>query len=502
METEVQEGQVKAEELALPTTREEVEARMDSDPDFRSKILTDNDFANQVEANVASGAPQGIPSPVPQGSGDDQVVVAPQGPAAGGAAEDEKVAIMVGDERVFVSKAAIDYYKAGGRTAGESLVEALKGIKEKDNTIDFYKNRARTSENDSVSLKTQLEEYKRNQAAGKRTAAPKPADFQFGPDEQIEDVDASILEELLKGDEFDDPLMDSTKRKALISTVQKLAKNNAALSSQMKKIGTTTSQFLSAEEQRKRESLQKDIVDSRKQKEFREIDELVSSAPELKLSKPFKELDLDIHEFMRDVGRVAGAGENFMDAVRLYYSETPEGQQLRERCEAIAVRPPEEIDKHAAIMRVRAERKAEIDRLRNWAAGVKGVKPEELPEHEIPDLPDSISYRSLYLAKRPPQADIQKEIVQAKIEARREFGTGQGSAAGAAEVPANLPPSDIRVQNVDLEKMSALLEKPTEKYDASEAELVFRYYMKEQIPPAASLVARLRQHGIDPSTLV
>jgi hypothetical protein len=491
------------EDRALPTNPDELKAFMPQTlgemqsfidtPVGRDLYLKDPDkYENSVleaEKNAAD-SPQGKqPADLQPGN---QPPAAPQAPAGGEPAapsqptETGEVIKLTaeGGEVLEIPKDMLGTY-IKGRGVGEGLMEALKGLGEKDKVIDFFKNKDLENQNQMGSLKARIAQYVANNPQPAASPAA-PAGAEVVEDVEVPTIDMTAIKNFA---EDPDSILDSENRKALLDSVMQLAD---AQNKTVQLIKNRDQKAAQQSQQATAEQLRKDA----RINEFREIDTMVNSHPELKLSKPFAELDNDIHNWMRQVHYLNTGSSTWdqkaLDSVRTYYADTPEGEALRSKCAAANQSPPEDIEKHSTIMHVRSLRNAAINKMRNDLAVKTGREPETIEDHELPSLP--FTYSDFYDRERQSNPSVMDEMLKQRIEGVKAV-TSQAGIAGS-DVAAEIPPEQggaptITLENVSVEQMSKLLNTDHKKYSEEEAGLVYDWYAASQIPMPAGLKQRV-----------
>lgn len=185
-------------------------------------------------------------------------------------------------------------------------------------------------------------------------------------------------------------------------------------------------------------------------REFDEIEDLQRAVPAVRTKISYKNLDTQVANFQSGVAAAAGlnpqSGADMVKAANTYFSQTPEGEQLRALCEVRGVKPPEEIEKWSEIMKIRKVRNANIaDRAREIESEIlketgKQVKREL---YQIKPIKGN-TYLDLYKSANP--IDVNKIALEAKVEghqeaARRASAQSQGYVPEPGPDTGTQPPS-------------------------------------------------------------
>lgn len=475
-----QDAQVEGGEVEkLPTTLEELQAFIDND-ETRVLYLQDPErYEKHVqEAELNAGlVPQGQESPqgapesqeTPQGQPVPQSAAQPQTPTQ----KTVKVTIN-GDETIEIDPSMLGTYITG-RTPGQGLVEALKGLKAKDETIEYLKRLGTESGQQVSGLKAQLDAARREKLDALK---PKPVvDV-----EEVQEIDLSKLKNLI---EDPDSILDSDARSEMLNTLGQLAQGYNQIRRQQ-------SEVLTAAQRRELQDKESVAVNRDRAVEFKQIEELQSFEPALKTSKPFAELDADVHNWIMRISYLDNGNTEYngkaLESARKYFEQTPEGERLRNLAQTGNALPPDEIDKHSAIMHIRQMRSQYKDQFRNNIAASRGIDPGEIKEYELPELP--FSYTDFYVKERRVNGDFAKELLAAKVEGIKT-ATAAASMPTAHEVPADYTAQPLNLANLNEKQLSQLIAKDSMQYSDEEARIVEEYYNAVQIPISGKLAERL-----------
>lgn len=287
-------------------------------------------------APSSSAAAQPQPGQAPAGGGQ---------PAAGAAQPQQEQA----DELVElkIPKKLLGTYLTG-RTDNDGVIEALKGKLEADKTLKEWGQERLNLRSETATLRQQLLDA----TIGRKTAEaqPKAAPSQPFQKIEVEEVDFSALEnaDLFNPDSHDTIKAGIKKAAAAYNAIkQAIATTQAAATAQpspeVKPFNPDADPEVVAQRQQiEYEQQQRDII---------EVDATVSQIPQLRMSKPFRDVDLEVSAFYDKLKAASGIPGDRMEAVKFYYGSTPESKVFRDRCVANGLVPPADIDKHAVAVR-------------------------------------------------------------------------------------------------------------------------------------------------------
>lgn len=155
-------------------------------------------------------------------------------------------------------------------------------------------------------------------------------------------------------------------------------------------------------------------------RELDEISDLQRAIPALRTTIKFSELDNQVTAFQSGIAAAAGMNPNSVDdmlkATRTYYSQTAEGEQLREMCKVRGVNPPKEIDKWSEVMKFRKVRNANIaDRAREIEDEIFHSTGQKVSKqlHQIKPIAGN-TYLDLYQKANP--IDVNKIALEATVK--------------------------------------------------------------------------------------
>jgi len=452
-----------------PMTRNQLSARIDADSKFAEAYLADPAKYNAMVVKAPATADV-APTPAPAQPGTQSPAAAPGTQTPPPAQSVEEVEIRARIPRDLLGSYAVN------RSESEAVVEALKGIREKDTLIAYLRQRNEESTGERLNLKRELERFKAQPPANPPQRAesvqPRP-DSKAAPIPSADDFDPESIPE-------DEAIFDPENTKKLVRGVKSLARQNKELTAQVQAAKDGTQRILSESERVASEQTARAAVERSLNDEFQQIADLQSDVPELKTSKPFRMVDQEVAQFIRDVGHVAGTGggdynEAALAATRRFFDDkTPEGDALRKRCSDAGVKPPEEYVKHGEIIRVRAER----NKYRSRVVEQLRAKGKEISESDV-DAP--FTYTQVYHSLRSP--DVSRQLTAARVDgAQAAARASQATQTAAREIPPDAGSPAIDFATVKKSTISALLDKKTELLTPAEKALLTQYYASRKIP--------------------
>jgi hypothetical protein len=441
----------------------EFQAKLDTDSEFRTNYLKDP--AAYEEKIIAEDSVTDSANPQGQQGPQSTSPNATNNPEA-----EDNIKVQINGESVDVPKNLFGYYLSTGKTPAQALVEALKGIREKDTTIQFLRQKEADNTNQTTGLKRSLEEYKKNQAqqAEPSAVAKKPEDIEI----DVAGIDAITAD--------DDALFDPENRKKLAVSLKALVSGIHTLNQKVAqtdlKATSIQSKAIQEDIERKSALAQQDSIN----REFQEIEELFTVEPKLKPAVKFAELDGQVHQFMRDVGYISGTGGEWNDAtlnaVRTYYAQTPEGEALRTACEQKGIRPPEDINKHTAVMKLRAVKNTYRDKIKDQMEKVAG---RQLQSHEV-EIP--FTYSDFYLQEKARGTDVAQIVLQAVVRNHEVAGRAANPANMATEIPPEKSAGPISLEAFSEKDLQKLFLKDSSAYTAEEASIYKQWCDANQVP--------------------
>jgi hypothetical protein len=404
----------------IEMTESEASARLDTDPLFADKLQ--------------SGQVRIIEKP---GDSQNPNAATPQGTAAAEPKSDDEIEIPA----FKVKKDLLGTY-INGRTPQEAMIELLKGVPEKDRTIDFLKQSSGVG-----SLKKALEQFKTDPI---RPAIVAPPEIDLGGDT---DFDLSGLS--------GDNLFESENASKIIDVARGLLAKNKKLELALKK--TNEHQRLAADQVAESAAAEGEVRLSKAATTIRHqmIESLAELDPSLKLTKPWALVDNEVDQFYDSVAKIAGVTDPNARGIALqtfFEDNGPQGDLLRAKVAEAKIAKPVDLERHQQIMSLDREReqyrRSIMDEMRE--AGVTNMNAWKL-EDKIP------SYQHILATKRITMKQPNNDA--ALLDALRK-GAHASSAGSSRVVAAEPPVSGSGVQNgVDLneDQMSQLLEMhPTE----------------------------------------
>lgn len=400
----------------------------------------------------------------------------PQGAAAGSSVD---VSSLADDAEIEVSvkipKNLFGTYLKN-RTPDQAVIEALKGNREKDATINVLRDQHSTTHEENISLRSKV------RAAMEQMTQSSSAQ----PPQEV--ISAAAMD--VGAIDFLDP-----------EDQEKFTKNSKVLVEFVKKAQTAQP---NVELQAK---TKEELAKLERSTEFAEIRQLQVTDPSLSTSVDFETLDRSVSSFYEGLKMVSRL-PSVEDAWALY-NDPVKGEQLRSQCVASGVVMPAEINQHLKIMHARSQILKEIDTERKSKAEEMTQALRNMGKNETIDVSavPRPSYASIW--KRvsagnqpavvvappvvPPAAAPQAMInpaLQQQIEARREQSTQQtvplvppgaaGPVADARDIPRPL-----------FEEINDRFVKNPSALTKDEAQLLARVYEWQQVPMPAELKRRL-----------
>lgn len=356
---------------------------------------------------------------------------------------------------------------ATGREADAAVLEALKGNKEKDKTINFLKDEKLPSlerelqeaRQSAQSLKKQIEEFEKKKAETQthkaEVAAKLPEMPEFGDD--------------------DDLITDPKAQQKLLKAVKGMKDFRAYAEGLERQIAETKAAL---------ESVKTESVSTRQlQDEFSELDRTIQQNQDLLgKARGFKAMQDDYIQFMDNLRTVSGImaplmdekgafSKEVQDQFTLFHSDTEDGKALKAKCAERNVALPDDFEaltKAYAIRQIRTS---------HFEAGPDGN-------------PVPISYAKaakLYAIDNPPKAKPaaeaetkteepeKKQVTMSDIEKKQKAAA---ALAATKDLPADSGAVDI--DNYPTAKFLALLEKPRAQWTDFDINLFKRVAMAKQ----------------------
>jgi hypothetical protein len=463
------EGQIEAADAQTGYTLGEMQQRINTDAAFRDAYLQNpEEYESRIVPTPAESS-QETPSLTPQGE-QETSTDAHQVPVSTGA--DEEIEITTRIPRALLGTYAVN------RAPNEALLEALKGLGEKDRVIEFLKQKAPEA---GDGLKRKLELFRAEQAQVRRLSIPD--EIELGDDSPIS------LDDIPS----DETLYDPENAGKLLSAMKKLAQQNQNLRDAVKKSTEGARKALVNKQEAELHKRETELVDDLRAAEVQQIAELQKIDPALSTPIPFPELDLAVDSFYKRIAVEAGVDptspQAISGAVSRYYGAGPEAEALRQRCSAKAVVPPEGIETHGAIMRLYSAREAHKNRVRS---SLKEKFGREVKDYEIVDMVPS--YGELYAREVISGGGLAALQARARAEGARQVAAAAPDPTRVArEVPPNRGTPNLTLDAVRPEDLIKLLNMPTSTYSLEQALLVKQYYDSEQVPAPESVLNRITQ---------
>lgn len=444
---------------------DEFKGKLDSDREFRDKYLSylsdpsSNEEFNRIHEIYSADfegrtPPQEEKSENPQGETPPKQTPQEDGNQEdGGTVEDEILEIKV-------KKSLLGTYLKN-RTTEDAIVEALKGKQQADSYIESQRGRIEELTAQTMDLRKQLMDalQKEPQAQAVKEIASQGNEIEeVDYEKEIDELDPYDPESLNKMKDFLKKALKNPKQEKVPEDGEQSPEGNPLVTEHEKEM--------------------KKILF---QKELDEIQNLQMQVPELSLPVPFMEMDKQVLDFYKAIGAVSGDSINFMKAVKTYYSNTPQAQQLQEMCTQRGIVPPDGIDRYQKIMTLNGLRKRDRNALREaWAKG-NGKDVNEVREWEVPETPNTSLVD--YYRREYPQ-DIRQVKMQAVIEGHK---SAQRAAAESRnhvpEIPSNVGnPPQVDVSQISAAQAEQLINMPTERMTREQAQVVLKLYEANGVP--------------------
>jgi hypothetical protein len=446
-----------------------------------------NDLLNHPEKQ---SAPQGAETQKP-----NMPEISPQQPVI------EEVELT----NVKIPKDLFGTYLSNGRSAADAVMEALKGNREKDETINNFRVRNDNTLNDTLALRKELIRAQQEKADAQILAESLKQKIQEAeslkfPMQEIENVDFDLLNDVDPFDPASHPKIEKAKNELeRLKKVLKTSKQPKQGDQQQKpQVGTDPSQppastqaKIDPEVQKQREALIRTADD----KEFFDIEALQAAVPELRTPIPFAVLDKAIANFHNSIASAGGG--NLGQAHQLYFSATPEGDQFRAQCKARGVEVPQGYETHQFIVgKIRPQRLKNIDNYRNV---IKSKTGKDLEPWEVLDAP-GISYVELYRNITPyqPQASASQTSPSQKLQeviARHMVPAPKQNTV--PEIPPSMGgPPMISIGDTPAQVVIDLIAKLNQTPKAitkEEAKKLFDIYEYRNVPPPKIVLDKLKE---------
>lgn len=343
------------------------------------------------------------------------------------------------------------------RTPVEALLLKLDAHDHAERTIVDLKERNNGLSSQTLKLREQLIESKKQPPKVETKEEIKPDEFDFNRDE-IDLYDPDQQEKFLSNHE---------------KLLQKLKEGNKP--PEVKQ--TEPKKELSSDEQDLLIQLENNSI----QMEFDEINDLQRVVPELRFSdgSTFQQKDQQLLAFRQKVASVVGVTDH-VKAHQRFLSDP----QTRQLCEARGIVEPPELEKWNAIVRVRKERNKNMNEYAQ-RIGKKSV--------EIPNFIGN-TYLDLY-NKTAPKSGFDKEKLNTQIKAREQVEKKKDESRYVSEPPPNASqPSNIDIGQINEHDVMNILEryqhKGTESISSDEARVLLQYVKIQGAPEPLDLLQK------------
>jgi hypothetical protein len=97
------------------------------------------------------------------------------------------------------------------------------------------------------------------------------------------------------------------------------------------------------------------------QRDIFEIDSTASQIPQLKMSKPFEIVDVEVGQFYDRLKLASGIPGDRLESAKLFFGNSQDSKIFRDRCIAQGIVPPVDYDKHQIAYRAYNNRKKDIE---------------------------------------------------------------------------------------------------------------------------------------------
>lgn len=234
------------------------------------------------------------------------------------------------------------------RSPEEALLLKLDAHDHAERTIVDLKERNNGLSSQTMKLREQLIESRKQPSKTEQKEEIEPDDFDFDRDEA--------------------DLYDPDQQEKFLSNYEKMLKRLTEGKTQPDVKSDQKGETLNPDEQELYKQLEKNSI----QREFDEINDLQRSVPELQFSdgSTFQQKDRQLLEFRQKVANVLGVTSNIN--AHEQYNSNP---KIRQLCEARGITEPPELDKWAEIVKVRQQRNHNLN---NYAQQI-GKKSIEIP---------------------------------------------------------------------------------------------------------------------------
>jgi len=340
------------------------------------------------------------------------------------------------------------------READAAILEALKGNKEKDKTIDFFKNEKLPT------VERELQEARTVAAGLKKQIAEYEAKKMELSVKKVEKTNFSDFPEF----KDDESILDDETGPKILKALKNLKEYQTHISGLESKIEALEGSITTAAKARERDAAS-EAANRQLQEEFQEIDRVVETHAEaLGKARSFKSMQDDYVGFMDNLKSISGidgplfdeAGafrKEVQDRYRIYHEESDSGKALREICKAKGIGLPQDFDVLSRIYAIRGIRNNHFER---------GSDGNPVP----------ISYDKairLYQSENPEKklavSDSTRQMSEIEKRARAAENLNKTS-----ELPAE-GGAVVDIENYPREKFMAQMKKPVDEWTDFEVNL-------------------------------
>ena len=390
-----------------------------------------------------------------------------------------------------------------GRSKADGVVAALEGNVQKDTFIGTLREQTQTDSNTITTLRAQLAEAKAKKA--EVTPPPPPVEEET----EVSPIDMSEIDALVSEDAEHPLFVNQEGGKKVVGLFKQLAERNQDLSKKVDTIGKTAKKKLTDDDTIKEEDRRKGIISKRIADDCVQIDAMATDPrfPELKLSKPFAQVDKDVLKFQYDIGTATKTLRDgkrttvTLDFVKQYlHDATPAGDEFRKKCTEAGVKPPADLKKHTVFMQVRGIRKRDQNKMKETFAEASGRPVTEIGDWELPELTQS--FADYFTLEKANNGDFQAQLLRAKVDGHKQATKPVGGDNTADEIPAEIAGgTNMTLESMNVQQMSSLLDKVNErdtrdKMTADEVRVLCEYLLSEGIPIQPHIAGRAEALGL------
>ena len=442
---------------ADPGSPQDVKALIEKDPVYQQILSWDDKKLDELDALLRESQPQSNAAPddkKPTGAAATPAAT-PQGSAAPAAEPEKEITISL-------KPSDLGTYLAN-RTPQEAVLELVKGKRNADETIKFYKEQSLpTLEKTAQSmfaqnqlLKKELEGLKKQPAGAGGPEGTKPTEPpKIAIPEIPDDVD----------------LFDPEQQKVLVGTLKALRDQNIALSSEITQMRSTPP----APQPQVAPAPQAIGLPDEVKSEYNQIS-LMQMNPEYKevfsTKVPIEELERQYVAWVESLAKINGLTEiydakgRFVPRVSTLISQyldpsSADGGKLRTVAEQSGAKPPEDI---STLSRIYAVRNVRNQYSRRDESGVV----VSISYEEAARIAKSLTPELFTISSSPSTSPStsEREAIARGVERRSQF---------AVEVPAARGAQVDEISNMDFNEFQRLMKKPRVEYTTQEAETVRR----------------------------